>query len=198
MDISKHLREAIKGLSPSFESSVVQELEYCLFAKLRPGTVLTGPCVTQTQASMLTTPTSTERIVNVQFRVRRTEYHDNPTTYEQTVKIRKVGVPGVTEVNVDVTSEAFDAVAGACDQVLKKRRFSYPVPGTELVWEVDQFETEEGWCDWVKLDLEVKAALDSLPALPVDFEEVIHNPKSPEHQPFIDKLFKSFNRLPAV
>ena len=192
----KRFISATSGVKPSIESAN-REIEYCLYAKLKPDHKWSQePVEEQTQASMLTVPVegSDPRLINLQSRVRKSVTSE-ATEYTLTLKVRTSDELGVNELNAPVDDAFFTNYSKTVDQIQHKRRYVYPIEGTDLKWEVDHFLTNtDQWSPWVKLDLEVPEPLDDLPPLPFEFDEVIYKPREPEHKDFIQSLYAGYNR----
>lgn len=110
---------------------------------------------------------------------------------------------GNDEVNTKCTEQLMDHYRKFADSGLKKIRYVVPVPDTELCYEVDVFENENGISNWVKVDLELPPGyeIDTIPNMPFDLEDIrIIQPgiKNKEDLDFVRKLFdEEFNlRLP--
>lgn len=117
------------------------------------------------------------------LRVRMTVTPDAKVDYVLTSKIKMKGMSSEDHANLEVStpsSEAqykqFQLLAG---KGMIKRRFFFPVPNSDLVWEVDVFPSQDksqgGFCLWLKLDLELTQPRQQVPAFPLPFVEVIGN-----------------------
>ncbi len=103
----------------------------------------------------------------------------NGTQWVLTTKIRREGVRGSEEVECLISKDMYASLREMGTGGYKKIRYSFPVPDSELVWEIDVYYTRQGeFSDWVKIDLEVPHAGTPIPDLPIPFETVIsHQPQ---------------------
>lgn len=112
------------------------------------------------------------------IRVRKTDLFDHgdlgQTEYVLTTKIRG---DDIDEIPIPSTEDQFFHFKRLAESGMLKDRFTYPIPGTELVWEVDAFlKPGGGYWPWVKLDLEIpaEAPVDfPIPEVPIEAEEWI-------------------------
>ncbi len=110
------------------------------------------------------------------IRVRKTVTKDGSVEYVNTTKV-EVGEAGSgdnIEVPIPTTEGNFLQFRFLAEEGMIKDRYFFPVPDSDLVWEVDVFKKPNGeYYDWVKLDLEVDDLSAPLPALPLSLENVI-------------------------
>lgn len=99
------------------------------------------------------------------------------------------------EVSLPVSKdlhEVFKAIAG---ESMDKIRYTFPIEGTELKWEVDVFIDAQGNPkDWVKIDLEVPAATNEFPPLPITLADMIfggNEEYTPEQKAKLDQLYST-------
>lgn len=97
------------------------------------------------------------------------------------------------EVSVPVSRdlhEVFKAIAG---ESMDKIRYTFPIEGTQLKWEVDVFIDAQGNPkDWVKIDLETPGEMTEWPPLPVTLADTIfggNDVYSPEQKAKLDELY---------
>lgn len=135
------------------------------------------------------------------IRIRRTEDKDGNLTYLMTIKQKFRGEVDSgsslnTEVEFEVSEDAYLSMAGFCSGVVKKHRYSIPIDGTDLYWALDCAEDGEGgYKPWVRVELEVPELNAPLPNLPFATEEEIvpeqfgGNYNSEQFRELNDKLF---------
>ncbi len=127
----------------------------------------------------------------LQVRVRRTRsVGTGLIEYVLTGKGRMAGVKTTTpfEVELTATESMFMLFAMAAENGMAKRRYTFPIPGTQLSWEIDRFFknalaaelpvdqiTSDHFHPWVKIDLEHPAefSLSDVPTFPFPFKEVV-------------------------
>lgn len=104
------------------------------------------------------------------------------------------GFGDATEVSLPVTVDMYEVFKGLSGESMDKIRYTFPIEGSDLKWEVDVFIDSEGKAqEWVKIDLEVPEETTEFPPLPVELTEVIfggNREYTPEEKAKLDKLFK--------
>lgn len=77
------------------------------------------------------------------------------------------------EVPVPTSKDAFEIFAMISESGMIKHRYHFPVDGG-FIFEVDMFLTPEGqYCEYAKIDLEVKNREDEIPAFPFTFLKIL-------------------------
>lgn len=189
------------------DGKVTQEIEHMFYAKVTaPETLLNALCVeiqeqwglwvdkTDKNAgsgSNRVRKTITKQIVNGEF-----DNVNSATSYVMTTKLKR-NDGSALEIASQSSEDGLKAFRLLADSGMIKHRYRFPIPGTELTWEVDAFiEPGESkystkYVGWVKIDLEVKDINQPIPALPDGFTDMfdskIENP-TPEQQEIIDKM----------
>lgn len=184
-----------------------KEIEYMFFAKVTsPETLLKALCVeiqeqwglwvdkTEKNAgcgSNRVRKTITKQIVNGEF-----DNVNSATSYVMTTKLKRNDGSSL-EIPLQSSEDGLKAFRLLADSGMIKHRYRFPIPGTELTWEVDMFiEPGESinstkYVGWAKIDLEVPSKDHPIPALPEGFTDMfdskIENP-TPEQQEIIDKM----------
>lgn len=131
-------------------------------------------------------------------RVRKCWRENTVPTYVLTIKTFQKEGDGKDEVEVDVTKDVFEQLRRLCTGGMTKSRYFFPIEheGQNLIWEVDVYRYgEDRLVKWVKLDLEVGAKLEALPAFPVELEEVFDTQpedRSEEQTGFVQGLMDKF------
>lgn len=126
-----------------------------------------------------------------------------------TIRVRETGAMG--QVRYTLTAKAYTG-RGECDEVsvpvskdlhvvfrlisgesMDKIRYTFPIEGTSLKWEVDVFIDAQGNPkDWIKIDLEVPDTVTEWPPLPVTLADTIFGGNdlyTPEQKAKLDELY---------
>lgn len=191
---------------PTANGETQLEREYVMFYKLTDVSQLFGAAkhIEQEQWEFIA-PTGINDKRKGFLRV-RCETVNTKKTFTAAIKESIEGVSGRDETEVEVTEDYFNAFKRQCLTGMKKHRFVFPIAGTEGTWEgesefdgalcfeIDVFTdpTLEGASPWVKVDLEVPAALTELPAFPLGYEKSItnqYNERTEEEASFIADLY---------
>lgn len=81
------------------------------------------------------------------------------------------------------------------DKGMIKDRYTFPIEGSDLNWEVDCFQKPGAmYHDWVKIDLEAWPRGKELPALPMEFTEMLDGSEglqSPESEEKIKQMYET-------
>lgn len=163
----------------------------------------------------------------VKCRVRKTT-KDNIDKYEYTVK-KKIKHEGVGSNSMEYTAlvdkDFYDVFINACDQYFVKTRYIFKPKSvtlalgnktatlTTLIYEVDVYETENGPCEWCKIDVELNGIFSELEQqgfgrvdglnlklkvsnLPLGLENAyLQGQETEEQKAFTEELFNKFRRL---
>ena len=106
---------------------------------------------------------------------------------------------GKLETPVKTTKENFDQFRAMCEIGMLKDRYFFPIPDTDLVWEIDMFYLPGAavgahqYHEWIKIDLEVRDMSAPLPQLPIQVTDLIINQKgkrTPEEEAKISALYE--------
>jgi hypothetical protein len=83
---------------------------------------------------------------------------------------------GNLETECDISKDMFGTLMRATkEKLVVKTRYFFPIPGTNLQWEVDVFNTKSGSeHPWVKIDLEVPNLEMEIPPLPFQVNSIIY------------------------
>jgi hypothetical protein len=137
------------------------------------------------------------------IRVRKTDFFDagdsGRTEYVLTTKIRNEG--GLDdEIPIPSTADQFEHFKTLAESGMYKDRYTYPINGTELKWEVDVYlKPDGGYYPWVKIDLEVKSKDAPVPEFPFEAEEWIkgqNGERSAEEEAKLRNLYETIFLLP--
>lgn len=154
--------------NPSFEA-VQMELEHMFIGRLEDPSVLEGvKSEHQEQWDCMINEVSDQKVT---LRVRCIDGE----RYVLCIKRKRRDDARREEVEVSTEKEVFDIVKSIAYSGMRKRRYFFPVPDSELLWELDVFEDAEGKpIGWVKLDLEVTSSNEPIPAFPVKLRDIIN------------------------
>lgn len=103
------------------------------------------------------------------------------------------GLGEADECSVAVTKDLHSVFQRITGETMDKIRYTFPIEGTDLKWEVDVFIDLQGNPkDWIKIDLETPGSMDEFPPLPVVLGDVIfagNGQYTPEQRAKLDELF---------
>lgn len=138
-------------------------------------------------------PSTDENAGSGSIRARKVTSADGTISYELTTKSKTK--KGNIETTVPTTEENFTQIAFMADTGMRKDRYTFPIPNSDLSFEVDVYpDGKAGYYTWAKIDLEVKSPLSSFPELPIQVEEIItpQDAETPEGQEEVSRLFDTF------
>lgn len=128
------------------------------------------------------------------------------TQYVNTRKTFDDVVDGNNSVSVVSSEDGFKQMSRLARDAMIKDRYSFPISGTDLVWEVDCFYMpgaeigSANYHPWVKIDLEVDnlGQVNELPPLPIELTDVLvvkdKAELTPEQKSFIEQLYNDYFR----
>ncbi|BAW19056.1 hypothetical protein [Ralstonia phage RP12] len=97
------------------------------------------------------------------------------------------------EVSVPVSKDLHEVFRLITGESMDKIRYTFPIEGTDLKWEVDVFIDAQGNPkDWVKIDLEVPETITEWPPLPITLADTIfggNDVYTPEQRAKLDELY---------
>lgn len=188
----KNLKQLMIALEEQANGKANFEREYVFYAKLADKSILEKAShVEHHQQWSLKIAKTDTNYASGTIRIRRTDAN-GVVSYVQTVKTpvkplerdtQKSDVvvadasQNMLEVAIEATEDAFKQFKMIADQGMKKTRYTFPIEGTDLKFEVDVFDGQSEDTPWVKIDLEVNEPLEVIPALPQGFTDVIMNQK---------------------
>lgn len=185
------LRDLFLSLESSEESEVHQEIEYTFFGKVENFDWIEQASSHELQEQWEIHVDKGEGLFG-SVRIRATNDQD----FVFCTKVKTPGVLGKSEAEQATTRGMFESFRKLATSGLKKTRYNFPVPDSDLVWEIDVFTTKEGERHpWVKIDLEVSGPDVEIPQLPIDFVEKILNQdkkRTPVERDFVSKLFSEY------
>lgn len=208
--MKRNLKQILIALEEQANGKANFEREYVFYAKLTDPSILEKAShVEQQQQWTLKIDKTDKNYCSGQIRIRRTD-DNGKVSYVQTVKTpikptapsvlgNDAAVPDASqnmlEVAIDASEDAFNQFKMIADQGMIKTRYTFPIEGTELKFEVDVFHLANGEkSQWVKIDLEVDKPLESIPPLPEGFSEAILNQKddqTDEEKQLIRSLYEN-------
>lgn len=172
---------------------VKQEIEYTFFARVPDFEWIDASLLKEQQEQAEIHIDNGEKGFG-QVRVRAVNDRD----YELCLKYKVPGELGKREVETLVTKDMFELMLLMAPHSLRKKRYCYPIEGTDLKWEVDVFENIDGEpFDWIKIDLELMAKDKDMeiPPLPVPTVEKIMaqaSKRTPEEYKKVGELFEEW------
>ena len=169
--------EAFKTLKPTISTEAFEwmggqtqlEVEFTIYAELQDTRVLEQAVSKERQKQV---EISLDTDTDIRQRIRSI----NDKRWLITTKEPPEQGFGNLETECDISKDMFDTLVKATkeDMVYKVRHF-YPIPGTNLQWEVDAFYSQAGtFHPWVKIDLEVPSLEMEIPPLPFQVNSVIY------------------------
>ena len=138
-------------------------------------------------------PSTDENAGSGSIRARKVTSADGTISYEITTKSKTK--KGTIETTIPATEENFTQIAFMANSGMRKDRYTFPIPNSDLSFEVDVYpDGKAGYYTWAKIDLEVKSPLSSFPELPIQVEEIItpQDAETPEGQEEVSRLFDTF------
>lgn len=185
------IRDIFLSLESSAEAEVHQEIEYTFFGKVENFDWINEAASSEQQEQWEIHVDKGEGLFG-SVRIRATNDQD----FVFCTKVKTPGVLGKSEAEQATTRGMFESFRKLATSGLKKTRYNFPVPDSDLVWEIDVFETKEGKLHpWVKIDLEVTDVEVEIPPLPIEFLEKILNQdkkRTPAERDFVTKLFSEY------
>lgn len=213
--MKKNISDFIKDYQLSMEDDSTgvtsKEIEYVYYAKLTDPSILDKATMVEDQEQWnIKVPKTDKNAAEGRIRVRKTT-KGNTVQYVMTMKVESQALGAVNtqnntsvvtasqsmrEVGLEASEDAFEMFKLISDNGMIKTRYSLPVEGTDLVFEVDRFVLPNGeYSNWVKIDLEVKGSLDELPKLPDGFSDVIYNQKDKQTNGEKELIWKLYEEV---
>lgn len=174
-------RELYLSLEEAAPATVQREKEYMFFFYLQDPSVLNSLTTkTKQEQWQILTPKSEDNLRGGIIRVRK-EVSDMGVKFTQTYKLWD-DEPGKDEIEFEIPQEVFEAHRALCTNGQIKTRYTIAIEGTSglgpggnpLAWQIDVFKDPQGEViPWVKVDLEVKEALEQIPKFPLEHTQAI-------------------------
>ena len=175
------------------EGKAKQEIEYTFFARVENFDWINPELLKEQQEQAEIHVDKGDKGFG-QIRVRAVNDRD----YELCLKFKTPGELGKKEAEKPVTQDMFELMLLMAPHSLRKKRYCYPIEGSDYQYEVDVFENIDGEpYDWVKIDLEVmlKDKDMEIPPLPIPTVETIMSQSSqrtPEEYKKVGELFETW------
>ena len=129
---------------------------------------------------------------------------DQPTTqYVMTTKVKTLDGHAL-EISIATTEDNFKAFKMLAESGMIKHRYTFPIEGSDLKWEVDAFVMpgenvmSNRYQNYVKVDLEVKSEADPIPAMPFGildaFNAKVGEEATPEQKQVMEKMKECLNQ----
>lgn len=181
-NLLSHLQLGLENLE---DGKASREKEYVWYGRL------TNPEALSKAASQETQKQSAIKGKGGTIRVRET-IAMGQVRYTLTAKAYS-GRGDAQEVSTPVSKDLHETFKAISGESMDKIRYTFPIEGSELKWEVDVFIDAQGNPkEWVKIDLEVPDATNEWPPLPVMLTDTIfggNNDYTPEQRAKLDELF---------
>jgi CYTH domain-containing protein len=197
MDVLEIFDVSTESVSP--DGTQKTECEYEIYGTIRDMSVLASAVRSELQEQWgVPIEKVKENAASGSLRVRLTS--NAKEVYVFTSKVKRES--GNDEIEIEVTEDLFKHFKLFATQGMQKRRYFFPVEGTDFVYEVDVFFNPDGSPNpRVKIDLEIQdsAGIDSLPPLPFDLDDITVIPpgrKSTAHLTFVRELYEKHYTMP--
>lgn len=146
-------------------------------------------------------PRTEKNATSGSLRVRKVVEEGQPVQYCLTTKLLLNEDGDKDEVTTETSADMFTHLAFLSPGGMIKDRYTFPIEGSELVWEVDMFLKPDGtYHNWAKIDLEVKDRNEPIPEqFPVQFSQIIkggYQQQSEAEAKKISELYSNFFLTP--
>lgn len=148
-------------------------------------------------------PNSDKNAGSGNTRVRMIQDSSNKTSYVFTAKVKRSD--GNSECEIESTADMFNLYKLLAESGLRKKRYFFPIEGTEMTFEVDVFSNANGTpVPHVKIDLEIKGDLPgdfdfssiNLPFELNDIRVISPGRKNEDDLAYVRKLFSEQYDIP--
>ncbi|MCY1286151.1 hypothetical protein D9M68_17960 [compost metagenome] len=181
------------SLESAANGETVVEREYEIYGTIEDTGVLAAATGTEFQEQWgMPCNEGAEYGIFGNIRVRKTTKGENEVEHTQTIKVKEE--EGNDENEIEIGEATFDIFKKLVPNGLLKTRYFFPVPDSELIFQVDVFQDTNGvQCMKVKIDLEVPegVVIDqvTLPFKLTDVRVIKPGKKGPEDTDFVRSLF---------
>lgn len=193
--LQRELRSASVALEEASDGQTSQEIEHTFYARVTDFAQLEGAPFEDHEQWELKIAKAETNLGEGVIRIRKTTDQAGKSECVLTVKTKAKDAVGRAETSMLTTEDQFKQFILLASKGMLKRRYQFPVAGTELVWEFDLYPKEDGgWHEWCKIDLEVKSLKEALPKLPIKVEQLISKPygqRSDEEEAQVRQLYDS-------
>lgn len=173
------------GLEDIENGQAAREKEYVWYGRL------TNPEELKKAASQETQKQSSLKGKGGTIRVRETVAMGQ-RRFTLTAKAYK-GRGDASEVSMPASEDMHEVFKSIAGESMDKIRYTFPIEGSDLKWEVDVFIDAQGNPkEWVKIDLEVPEETNTWPPLPVTLGDMIfggNKEYTPEQRTKLDELY---------
>lgn len=181
----KMLAQLNAALEDNVDGNATREKEYVWYGRL------TNPEELQKAVGQEVQKQSSLKGKGGTIRVRETT-NNGQISYTLTAKAYSAR-GDANEVSLPVSKDMYEIFKTLTGESMDKIRYTFPIEGTELKWEVDVFIDAQGNPkDWVKIDLEVPEETKEWPPLPITLGEMIFGGNAeytPEQKIKLDGLY---------
>jgi hypothetical protein len=156
----------------------VKEIEHTIYAKVVSPSELERAASKENQEQWeIRVPKDDKNAGDGSMRVRKTwqDGKEEEAVYVRTSKVKMNDNGDKIELPLPSNKDEFTIFKFLSGQGMRKVRFTFPIIGTDLKWEIDMFPKPdgEGYYDWCKIDLEVRDRNQPIPEFPIALSDVI-------------------------
>jgi hypothetical protein len=205
----KQALESIKTNAPSLEEvadgKVNKEIEHVYYGRLvNFDDLKKAENFEQQEQWELKIPKSEKNAGKGTIRIRKTIKGDSLPEYVLTTKTTANADGDRFEISIPTTEQNFVQFKILSDSGMKKDRYFFPAPGTDLTWEFDVFiiKTDEDgknhYSPWIKIDLEVSSREATIPNLPIEITDLIVSPfgeRTEAEEKKVTELYENIFRI---
>lgn len=180
----------------------VNEIEHTIYARVVNFSDLEQAASKEMQEQWEIRLEKTDKVAGKgSMRVRKTwnEGKEEEASFVRTSKVVMNEKGDKIELPMPSNKDEFTVFKFLSAQGMRKDRFTFPIIGTNLKWEIDMFPKPDGdgYFEWCKIDLEVQNREQPIPELPIPLEDVIlpegyGRTGGPEVQNQITQLYDQF------
>ena len=200
----KHLKGQISNEADDASGRTSAEIERVLYVRVKDFGWLERAAGAERQEQWsVKIPKTDKNAGSGSIRVRKSTNLREPgaaVSYVLTTKL-DIGMRGSCAETPEQSSlDQFNIFKYFGDAGMLKDRYTFPIEGSDLNWEVDCFpKPGEMYHDWVKIDLEKWPRGKELPALPMEFVEMLDGSEglqTPEAEEKIKQMYETMFLTP--
>jgi hypothetical protein len=156
----------------------VNEIEHTIYARVVNFSDLEQAASKENQEQWEIRIEKTEKIAGKgSMRVRKTwlDGKEEEASFVRTSKVVMNEKGDKIELPMPSNKDEFTIFKFLAAQGMRKVRYTFPIIGTNLKWEIDMFPKPDGdgFFEWCKIDLEVQNREQPIPEFPIPLEDVI-------------------------
>lgn len=156
----------------------VKEIEHTIYARvINPSELDRAASKEHQEQWEIRVPKTDKNAGKGSMRVRKTwnEGKEDEAVYVRTSKVTMNDKGDKIELPLPSNKDEFTIFKFLSEQGMKKVRFTFPIIGTDLKWEIDMFPKADGsgFHEWCKIDLEVRDREQPIPEFPIALDDVI-------------------------